>query len=108
VGVADGGAAAVDGRGLQARFGLAGEIGGHGLGDSRQRVNATGRAPGLEACKVAPVGPARGRRLVLPSEKLGGDIVADKTDIREDGVVFVELAYGWRDLDALAQRASMR
>jgi len=38
-------------------------------------------------------------------EKLGGDIIAEKTDVREDGVAFVEAAYGWRDLDALAQRA---
>jgi ribosomal protein S18 acetylase RimI-like enzyme len=41
-------------------------------------------------------------------EKLGGDIIGDKKDIREDGVVFVEVAYGWRDLGALAQRARMR
>src|SRR5258706_5602057 len=41
-------------------------------------------------------------------EKLGGDIVGDKTDIREDGVVFVEVAYGWRDLGALVQRVRMR
>jgi len=41
-------------------------------------------------------------------EKLGGDIVGDKKDIREDGVVFVEVAYGWRDLGALVQRATMR
>jgi ribosomal protein S18 acetylase RimI-like enzyme len=41
-------------------------------------------------------------------EKLGGDIIGDKKDIREDGGVFVEVAYGWRDLGALAQRARMR
>jgi ribosomal protein S18 acetylase RimI-like enzyme len=41
-------------------------------------------------------------------EKLGGDIIGDKKDIREDGVVFVEVAYGWRDLGALAKRARMR
>jgi ribosomal protein S18 acetylase RimI-like enzyme len=41
-------------------------------------------------------------------EKLGGDIVGDKKDIREDGVTFVEVAYGWRDLGALVQRATMR
>jgi len=34
-------------------------------------------------------------------EKLGGDIIAEKTEIREDGTVFVEAAYGWRDLGAL-------
>jgi hypothetical protein len=28
-------------------------------------------------------------------EKLGGDITGDKKDIREDGVVFVEVAYGF-------------
>jgi ribosomal protein S18 acetylase RimI-like enzyme len=39
-------------------------------------------------------------------EKLGGDIVADKQDIREDGVVLGEVAYGWRDLGALLQRAT--
>lgn len=37
--------------------------------------------------------------------KLGGDIVGEKTDILENGVVFVEVAYGWRDLGALAQKA---
>jgi ribosomal protein S18 acetylase RimI-like enzyme len=41
-------------------------------------------------------------------EKLGGDITRDKKDIREDGVVFVEVAYGWRDLGALAQTTRMR
>jgi ribosomal protein S18 acetylase RimI-like enzyme len=41
-------------------------------------------------------------------EKLGGDIIGVKKDIREDGVVFVEVAYGWRDFGALAQRARMR
>jgi ribosomal protein S18 acetylase RimI-like enzyme len=41
-------------------------------------------------------------------EKLGGDIVGDKKHIREDGVIFVEVAYGWRDLGALAQKARMR
>ena len=41
-------------------------------------------------------------------EKLGGDIIGDKKDIREDGVAFVEVAYGWRDLGALAQTARMR
>jgi ribosomal protein S18 acetylase RimI-like enzyme len=39
-------------------------------------------------------------------EKLGGDIVGDKRDIREDGVVFVEVAYGWRDLGASLQTAT--
>jgi ribosomal protein S18 acetylase RimI-like enzyme len=41
-------------------------------------------------------------------EKLGGDAVADKKDIREDGFVFVEIAYGWRDLGALILTATMR
>jgi hypothetical protein len=39
-------------------------------------------------------------------EKLGGDTVGDQQDIREDGVVFVEVPYGWGDLGALAQRAN--
>jgi predicted NBD/HSP70 family sugar kinase len=52
---ADGGAAAVDGRGLPARSGLAGGIGGHGLGDSRKCVDAAGRAPCLEACITSPI-----------------------------------------------------
>jgi ribosomal protein S18 acetylase RimI-like enzyme len=39
-------------------------------------------------------------------ESLGGDIVADKKDIGEDGVVFDEVAYGWRDLGALVRRAT--
>jgi ribosomal protein S18 acetylase RimI-like enzyme len=41
-------------------------------------------------------------------ERLGGDIVGDKKDIHEEGVVFVEVAYGWRDLGALVQTAAMR
>jgi hypothetical protein len=41
-------------------------------------------------------------------EKLGGDIVGDKEDIREDGVVFVEVACGWHDLGALARTARMQ
>jgi ribosomal protein S18 acetylase RimI-like enzyme len=40
-------------------------------------------------------------------EKLGGAIVGDKKDVREDGVVFIELAYGWRDLRVLVQRATI-
>jgi ribosomal protein S18 acetylase RimI-like enzyme len=38
-------------------------------------------------------------------EKLGGDTIGNKKDIRGDGIIFVEVAYGWRDLGALAQRA---
>jgi hypothetical protein len=41
-------------------------------------------------------------------EKLGGDVVADKKDVREDGFAFVELAYGWHDLAALILRATIR
>jgi ribosomal protein S18 acetylase RimI-like enzyme len=39
-------------------------------------------------------------------EKLGGDIVGHRKDISEDGVVFFEVAYGWRDLGALLQTAT--
>jgi ribosomal protein S18 acetylase RimI-like enzyme len=39
-------------------------------------------------------------------ESLGGHIVASKEDMREDGVVFAEVAYGWRDLGALLRRAT--
>jgi hypothetical protein len=39
---------------------------------------------------------------------LGGHIVGNKEDTREDGVVFVEVAYGWRDLGALVRRATAR
>jgi ribosomal protein S18 acetylase RimI-like enzyme len=41
-------------------------------------------------------------------DKLGGDVVADKEEIREGGFVFIELAYGRRDLRALILSATIR
>src|SRR5262249_30993790 len=62
MGVPDGSAAAGDGAGGPAALGLVCQIGRHGLRAGRQCIDASGEAEHLE---VAPVGSARGWRLLL-------------------------------------------
>jgi GNAT superfamily N-acetyltransferase len=72
-------------------------------GYGRALIAAIARHYADAGCKSLILWTMKGNTARVMYEKLGGELIDEKTDVWDDGTQVIEVAYGWQDIQALIQ-----